>query len=254
MMILTSIQKGNPQHLPLVFMHYLGGSAHTWLPVMEALSKHYYCISLDMPGFGDSASQSAARIMQQAEWVRETLNDIGIVVRPWLIGHSMTGKLAAVMALQTPEQVAGVILTAPSPLCPQPMTDQQFAMQYEWQATQEHAEKFVAGSHQKPLADAVLQRTINDVLRANPAAFPYWAKTASQENFEHRYPNVSLPALLLLGEKDDNVPRFPQQLASTLHQFSPYEYEVIEGCGHLLPLEATEELAAIIEAFIKKYP
>ena len=251
-MSLTSIQKGNSQHPPLVFMHYLGGSAQTWLPVIEILSQRFYCVSIDMPGFGDSAQRSPALIMQQATLVRETLRDLG-VNKPWLIGHSMTGKLAAVMALDTPEDVAGLILTAPSPLCPQPMTDQQFAMQYQWQATPEHSKKFVAGSHQKPLSDDLQQRTLNDVLRANPAAFPYWANTASQENFEHRYPNASLPALLLLGEKDDNVPRLPQQIASTLHQFSPYEYEVIEGCGHLLPLEATEELAAIIGDFIKKY-
>lgn len=251
-MTLTSIQKGNPQHPPLVFMHYLGGSAHTWLPVMEALSQHFYCISLDMPGFGDSAQCSPVSISVQAEAVRKTLNELG-VSQPWLVGHSMTGKLVAVMALQTPKEVAGIILTAPSPLCPQPMTDQQFAMQYEWQATREHASKFVAGSHQKTLTDDALKRTIDDVLRANPAAFPYWAKTASQEDFTHRYDDVTLPALLLLGEEDDNVPRLEQQLSSTLHQFSPHEYQILEGCGHLLPLEATEKLAAIIGEFIKKY-
>ena len=251
-MILTSIQKGNPQHPPLVFMHYLGGSAQTWLPVIDALSQHFYCISLDMPGFGDSAHLSPASIATQAEAVRATLKELG-VSQPWLIGHSMTGKLVAAMALEAPTEVAGIILTAPSPLCPQPMTDQQFAMQYEWQATREHASKFVAGSHHKPLSPELEQRTLDDVLRANPAAFPYWAKTASQEDFTQRFEDITLPALLLLGEDDDNVPRLEQQLSSTLHQFSPHEYQIMEGCGHLLPLEATEKLVAIMSAFINKY-
>jgi len=251
-MVLTSIRQGDPQHPPLVFMHYLGGSARTWLPVIDILSTSYYCISLDMPGFGDLAQQSPALIGQQAQSVRETLAHLGID-KPWLIGHSMTGKLAAMMALEAADQIAGVVLTAPSPLCPQPMTDQQFRMQYAWQATADHAKKFVAGSHEKPLSEDLLQRTLDDVLRANPAAFPYWAQVASQEDFTHRYTSISLPALLLLGEKDDNVPGLGQQIASTLHQFSPYEYRILAGCGHLLPLEATEHLAVIIDEFIEKY-
>ena len=251
-MILTSIRKGQPKHPPLVFMHYLGGSAQTWLPVIDALSQHFYCISLDMPGFGDSAHLAPASLSTQAEAVRATLKDLG-VNRPWLIGHSMTGKLAAAMALEAPTEVSGIILTAPSPLCPQPMTDQQFAMQYEWQATPEHASKFVAGSHIKPLTPPLERRTLDDVLRANPAAFPYWAKTTSQEDLTQRFEDITLPALLLLGEEDDNVPRLEQQLSSTLHQFSPHEYQIIDGCGHLLPLEATEKLVALISEFIKNH-
>lgn len=248
---LTSIKKGDPKNPALVFMHYLGGSAQTWLPVIELLQQDYYCIALDMPGFGHSAELAPQNIETQAKWVRETLNEMD-VVSPWLIGHSMTGKLAAVMALQQPQQVAGIVLTAPSPLCPQPMTDEQFTAQRDWQPTEQNARNFVAGSHQKPLLLEVEQRTVDDVLRANPAAFTYWAETASQEDFEHRYPDAPVPALLLLGTEDGNVPGLDQQMATTLNHFTPHYYQLIEGCGHLLPLEAPDTVADAISRFVQE--
>lgn len=246
--MLTSIHRGNPRQPSIVFMHYLGGSARTWLPVMDKLQHKYHCIALDMPGFGDSAHLSPADIDAQANQVRQTLAAKGII-KPWLVGHSMTGKLAAVMGLQQPEALAGVILVAPSPLTPQPMSEQQFLQQRDWQPTLAHAQAFVSGSHVKPLTALIEQQTIEDVLKANPEAFTFWAVKASQEDFGPQFATTELPAMLLLGSADENVPKLDQQIAMTLKHFVGYEYQLLDGCGHLLPLEATDDVVHSIDKF-----
>lgn len=247
--MLSFTRQGNQEGLALVFMHYLGGSAKTWYPVIENLKNDYDCIAFDMPGFGDSESLEDMSIQSQAEALWENIENLNIKT-PFLIGHSMSGKIASVMSLHSPEKISGLVLIAPSPLTPQPMTVQQYLQQKEWTGSAEEAKAFVNGSCSQPLTQAFEELAIEDTLRADCEAFHKWADSGSQENFEGVFDKVRLPVKLIIGNDDKSVPNITEQIRSTLVYFNPYSFRVINDCGHLLPLECPDDLSREITEFV----
>lgn len=96
---------------PLVLVHGLGANASAdFEPVAEALAEGFHVIALDLPGFGGSPAaghslhpvDDAALI---ARWMREHLR------RPaHLLGHSMGGAIAILVAGAHPELVERLVL------------------------------------------------------------------------------------------------------------------------------------------------
>lgn len=246
--MLSFTRQGNQEGPALVFMHYLGGSAKTWNPVIDNLKHEYDCIAFDMPGFGNSGALKDMSIQSQAKALWENIACLNIKT-PVLIGHSMSGKIASVMSLQYPEKISGLLLVAPSPLTPQPMTVQQYLQQKEWQGSAEEAEVFVNGICFKPLEPILAKLAIEDTLRADPEAFHKWADNGSQEDFEGVFNKVKLPVKLIIGNNDKSAPNINQQIKSTLVYYNPYSFSIINDCGHLLPLEHADVLSNEIADF-----
>ncbi len=114
----------------LFFLHYFSGSSHTWRPVMERLAADYRCLALDLRGWGDSDAVPASACQtkdiaedarQDAEDARQNIAALGLT-RYTLIGHSMGSKAAQAPTADPPPGLEQVLLVAPSPLSPKPMT------------------------------------------------------------------------------------------------------------------------------------
>ncbi len=105
--------------LPLVFLHYWGGSSRTWDGVIAALPQPFRTIATDHRGWGESDAPATgyrlADLADDAEGVIEALD----LRRYALIGHSMGGKVAQLLASRRPKGLVGLVLVAPSP--PQPL-------------------------------------------------------------------------------------------------------------------------------------
>jgi pimeloyl-ACP methyl ester carboxylesterase len=83
---------------PLVLLHFLGGHRHVWRPVAPRLAEHHQVFSLDLPGFGDSASLAGSpTIPRIADAVLETIDALGLD-RPAVAGISIGGGLAVELA------------------------------------------------------------------------------------------------------------------------------------------------------------
>ena len=94
----------------LYFLHGRFSDSTTWNPVIAKLPQ-YRCVSLDFPGFGHSFSMRE-RGFGVAEHVRllgEVLKRVP-ASRSVLVGHDFGGGVAAMLAAQSPEKVAGLIL------------------------------------------------------------------------------------------------------------------------------------------------
>ena len=82
----------------LVFIHYWGGSRRTWSEVIAPLSSRFRCIAVDLRGWGKSDrpvdDYSLFAQADDVEGVVEALNVKDFV----LVGHSMGGKIAQILA------------------------------------------------------------------------------------------------------------------------------------------------------------
>lgn len=102
----------------LVFVHYWGGSRRTWSEIIARLSNRFRCITLDLRGWGKSDRQTDDySLFAQADDVAGVIESLG--VRDFvLIGHSMGGKIAQILAGRRPAGLRAVVLVAPAPPTP----------------------------------------------------------------------------------------------------------------------------------------
>lgn len=102
----------------LVFLHYWGGSARTWTAVMDRLASINRCVAIDQRGWGRSEAPASDYA------IRDLADDALAVIAALelddylLVGHSMGGKVAQVVAGDRPAGLRGVVLIAPAPAAP----------------------------------------------------------------------------------------------------------------------------------------
>jgi esterase len=104
---------------PLVLLHGLFGSARNWGAVQKALAGEYRVVALDLRNHGASPHAPGMSYAAQAADVAETLTALGIESAV-VLGHSMGGKAAMMLALTRPELVERLIIAdiAPRPYPP----------------------------------------------------------------------------------------------------------------------------------------
>lgn len=232
-----------------VLMHFLGGSHRTWFATLPYLDEHHVCVALDTPGFGDAAQMPGYSVSAMADQVDATIQALGLQ-RCVLVGHSMTGKVALVLASRRPEYLAGLILVAPSPPGPQPMTDAKRDQQRAYGKTRQEAEDFIDDSSAHRLPDAIREVAIADAQRVNLQAWRAWVDQGSREDWSARIGVLDYPALLVCGADDQQVPGPDEQRRTTLAHLPDNRVEVIPGAGHLMPLQTPQQLSELMLGFV----
>lgn len=234
-----------------VLMHFLGGSHRTWSPTLPYLDRSHLCVALDTPGFGDAAEVEGYSVEAMVDHVDRSIRELGLT-DCILVGHSMTGKVAVVLASRHPHYLRALILVAPSPPGPQPMTDTERDEQRAYDKTRRAAEAFVDESSAVRLPDDLREIAIADAEHVNLAAWRAWVDQGSREDLSGRLGVMDYPVLLICGGADQQVPSPDEQRTTTLKAFSHTQLEVIPNAGHLMPLQAPQALGKLMQAFAKR--
>lgn len=232
-----------------VLMHFLGGSHRTWFPTLPYLDHRHRCVALNTPGFGDAAAiEDGYDVSAMADQMDATIRALGLK-QCILVGHSMTGKVAVVLASRKPEYLLGLVLVGPSPTTPQPMSDDERARQLTYGKTRGEAEAFVDQASAHRLPDAIREVAVADAQRLNLQAWRAWVASGSREDWSQRIGPLDYPVLLICGEDDQQVPGVDEQRRTTLASFNHSQVEVIPGAGHLMPLQTPQALAKLMLDF-----
>ncbi|MBH2004124.1 MAG: alpha/beta hydrolase [Sphingobacteriia bacterium] len=104
---------------PIVMIHGLGGNATHWKRNIGILSEQYRCIAIDLPGYGGSTvvnrTEASAQLDFYAERIAAMLGQLKIN-KAIVMGHSMGGQIAMILALKYPLLISKLILVAPAGL------------------------------------------------------------------------------------------------------------------------------------------
>lgn len=247
---LNYVRKGGGNDITIIFLHYFGGSSKTWSAVTDELSENYHCVSIDLCGFGHSPTTSwEVSVHEHAQYVRDLIKDLKID-RYVLVGHSMGGKIALYMAAKQAADIISLILVAPSPPTPEPMTEADRQKMLDTFGNKPAIEELVKRISITPLSEFVFESVVNEHLQISEMGWTSWLDKGSKEDISSVMPSIVADVLVVSGSMDPNFS------SSFLHQefityFPAANFKEIEKSGHLIPIEYPVELADMIRDFIE---
>jgi pimeloyl-ACP methyl ester carboxylesterase len=100
---------------PVLLLHGLGGTKHSFFDTLAALSGQYRVHAMDLPGFGSSSKPATAGYDAPyfARTVLSAMDELG-VDRAHLVGNSMGGRVAIEIGLTAPDRVRSLGLLCPA--------------------------------------------------------------------------------------------------------------------------------------------
>ncbi|MEW2258713.1 alpha/beta hydrolase [Streptomyces sp. NPDC047869] len=233
----------------LVFLHYWGGSARTWDLVVDRLADRD-TLTVDFRGWSRSSGLPGPYTLGQlADDTLAVLADAGITDYV-LVGHSMGGKVAQMVAATRPACLRGIVLVGSGPAKPAAqITDEyQEALSHAYDSTES-----VAGARDHiltatKLPASVEAQIVTDSRTVTEAARTEWPLHGIAQDITEHTRMVSVPALVVAGENDQVEP-VDVLRCNLVPYLSQADFMVIPHTGHLIPLEAPADLVDAITAF-----
>lgn len=240
---------------PLVIAHGLFGQARNWATVARALADKRRVIALDMRNHGESPWAESMTYAEMAE-------DVAAVIaglpegRAEVVGHSMGGKAAMVMALRQPELVERLVVVDIAPVS----YEAERLMPYV--EAMRRLELSALGSRKE--ADAALARSVGEpgirnflltnLVRGDQglgwslnldAIARAMADLADFPDIDGQYDG---PALFLAGGRSPYVPEQVEGAITAL--FPKAEIRRIPEAGHWVHAEAPQAFIKELKRFL----
>ncbi|MEU4930685.1 alpha/beta hydrolase [Streptomyces yokosukanensis] len=236
----------------LVFLHYWGGSRRTWIPVLQCLEPRQGFVAYDQRGWGDSTSVPGPYGLEQlADDAQRVIGALGYS-RYVLVGHSMGGKVAQMVAARKPEGLTGAVLVAPAPPSPIGVTEQvQEAVSHAYDNEAAVLQGIDLMLTHGGLTPELRRQVVEDSLRGGDEARLAWPRQGLVQDVSAGVGAIEVPVLVLAGSHDKVDP--PTVLADHLLPLIPTaSLTVLKDTGHLSPLEVPDQVAAHIGAFVAR--
>lgn len=238
---------------PLVIAHGLFGSARNWGGITRRLAAGRRVVAVDLRNHGESFwddTHSYAAMAADLAAVAETL---GAPID--LIGHSMGGKAAMLLALTAPERIGRLIVADIAPIAyshsQQPLVEAMAALDLSPLDRRSAADAALAPAVPDPGVRAFLLQNLRfDAggarwslnLAALGAAMP------EIMGFPEMSTRFAGPTLFLSGGASDYVPASAKPTITA--RFPEAVFEAIPGAGHWLHADAPGPFVAALTAFL----
>lgn len=258
---------------PVVLIHGLSSYTAFWEHQVEHLARTHRVLALDLPGYGGSDRPDAPYTPPWfADVVHRWMTELG-VPHATVVGHSMGGQVALTLAIEHPEAVDALILSAPAGFERFTPGEGTLIKGY-W-----HEERALESSEQEIRASFVaavfnrhddgVERLIEERVRL--ARHPSFAGTsvavsrsiAGMLDFpvRDRLGAIRAPTLIVYGSDDKMIPN-PLLHGGTTRAVASFgrdaipgaRLEIVPGAGHTVHHDAPEAFNAAVDGFLATLP
>ena len=245
---------------PLVILHGLFGSKRNWASVAHRLAAAHRVISVDLRNHGESPWDARHDYPALAA-------DVAAVIErrvggpAAVLGHSMGGKAAMVLALARPELVERLVVVDIAPV-------RSTATPIEYVRAMRDLPLAAFSQRldiKEALAPEIPDPMVRGFLTLNLVSGPNgFAWTVNLEAIERNFDAIlgfpegvagrpfTHPTLFLVGGRSDYVQ--PEHHAEIRRLFPAATIEVIERAGHWVHADAADAFVAAVDAFLSPRP
>jgi N-formylmaleamate deformylase len=236
---------------PLVLLHGLTGSGACWTPLARALEGEYDVVMPDARGHGNSSAP-----LHGYRYDDHSGDVVGLIrglklAAPILLGHSMGGMTATVVASQVAGAIRGVILADPTFLSPQRQCEV-----YESDVVEQHR-RLLSSSKSEVQAQLrmrhphrsseIVELLAESRLQTRVSAFD--VLTPPNPEYQLLVITIDVPILLIIGGTAAVV---SVETARELKHLNPrLRVEQIEDAGHGFPYDQPERFEALVRSFLR---
>jgi branched-chain amino acid transport system permease protein len=248
---------GAPDGIPVLLLHGSFGTSRWWERVGALLPSQVYAVAPDLRGCGQSEKTDwGYAVAEQALDLQGLIDALGWV-ECHLVAHSSSGAIAVEVALTSGAPLATLTLVDSVPiegvftpidsylLLEQMRTDRDLLRQALALLMPAVAERLAESEADAKLFDQI----VADAAQMAPAAFTAIAQGLTQWNRFADARQLTLPTLLVWGDRDPIVDR--DATTRTLIAIpGAANLEIIRGAGHCPMLEAPQVLVDRFVDFI----
>ena len=236
---------------PVLLMHGLGYTREGWGPLRGLLAQRYRVLSYDNRGIGESEIPPGPYTVEELAADAVGVLDSALVERAHVIGASLGGFAAQVVASEWADRVDRLVLACTSPGGPGAFPLPEGTLRLMAEAPTLAPEVALRRFVENALAPGAPESLVDEIFvyrQAHPPDPAGWAAQAGAGaawNANGRDERIAAPTLVVTGSADQVVdPRNSDLLAARI---PGARLEVVEGAGHVLFWERPEEFAALVE-------
>jgi pimeloyl-ACP methyl ester carboxylesterase len=234
---------------PLLVLHGAGGN-RGFTRWTERVAERFTVWAPTHPGFGRSGDADWMEGIDDLARFYLWFIDAAGLGRPHLLGQSIGGWTAAEMAAMSPGAIDRLVLVAPAGLKPEtgeildifyyPLAQLRDLMVHDPAAVPEWDALF--GRTPTPAEAEIATRNREMAARLT------WKPYMHNPRLAHFLPRVTNPALVVWGRQDRLV---PVECGEQYRRLLPNAtLSVLEGCGHLPPIEQPDAFARLVIDFL----
>ncbi len=235
---------------PVVLLHGLTGDGATWGPVARGLVEVAEVVAPDARGHGLSrAPGHGHHYDDHARDVEALIHGLGLDC-PVLVGHSMGGVTAALVAGRGRVTLSGVVLVDPTFLTParqRAVHESDVAAQHAWSLRRSDDEGIADAQARHPGRSPAVVELLWRARRATQSpAFDVLVPPAP----DHRVlvGALGVPSLLVVGDTESVVETV---VLDELRRLRPeMRVETVPDAGHGVPFDQPDRLAALVRGFL----
>ncbi|HEX3049164.1 MAG TPA: alpha/beta hydrolase [Aggregatilineaceae bacterium] len=237
----------------LVLLHGLTGNGACWSPLARALEADFDVVMPDARGHGNSSTPlNGYRYEDHARDVIGLIQGLELTA-PVLLGHSMGGMTAAVVASQIAVAIRGVILADPTFLSPQrqrEVHESDVVEQHRRLLSLDRGEVLAQarGRHthrRSELVELVAEARMKTRIQAFDVLIP------PNPEYHRLVSAIYVPILLVIG--DNGVVSL--EMARELQNLNPrILVEQIQDAGHALQYDQPERFEVAVSHFLRSLP
>ncbi len=252
---------------PLIILHGLFGSSSNWRSIGKRLSNQYQIHLLDLRNHGHSFWSEEMSYFAMAQDVVGYLDNKQIS-SAHILGHSMGGKAAMMLALTQPSRVQALLVADIAPIAYQHdhsgLIDAMQSLPLDKISTRGEADKVMAKTVTEPaVRQFLLQNLIFNPSESNQDT-PKWRINLNVLN--QQMPTLfDFPAsdqldmsvysgltIFIRGETSDYVTK--RHEATIKRLFPDHHIETISQAGHWLHAEQPKQFIQVVTQFLSQIP
>lgn len=236
---------------PIILLHGLMLNGTCWTPLARALEEDYDVIMPDARGHGSSSIPDHGYCYHNLAGDVENLIEALGLATPVILGHSMGGMTAAIVASRNPKRLRGLILADPTFLTPQrqrEVHESTIAEQHR-QILSQPRENFLAEMRARPRRRSSEMIELFTQARFQTSMRAFEILTPPNPDYMQLIRLLAIPTLLIVGDVDSVVS--PEMAAEFVELNEHLEVVQIKGAGHGIPYDQPECFSAVVQTFLR---